>query len=573
MNQAQFISMYNKNNVPEFNEKLFERDDNAIIDELKNAILSSQRKQMFEIEVLNFEVIEDYKAILDYMSAYDAKVQEKRKKQKPNVYNYVNVKGSAVKLLIVTYRIAVPHKEEEEIIVVPILVPRIVNKYYFKIGGNFYSAMYQIVDGSTYNNSLDADSSPMVTQKSINMPIRIFRNSIQQHTTTGEEIISTQYNSKIFNTSFGVFKYLLAKFGLYGAMNKAGINNVYITENDLSIMDDSIYTFKINGRDMYVSTPKFLYDKNTTHQSFVNDVIKTLRIDDMLSRIPSYEFVFTNEYWISSLGAEFGSFTVDKGDSIIKSLESIYDISTKESIKLPEEDKEDIYAILLWLVREFHHLKNRNNLDVGYKRIRYAEYIASLYAMKIVKGIYRVADHGKTACVNTIKRCLNTRPTELLDSITKCNLVNYRNLVNDLDSMAALKFTYKGISGMGDNIKPVYRYIHPSQLGRIDIDTSPKSDPGMSGMLAPMADIHGNGYFSDYQEPNYWKSEYNELLNEYKNLVGMKDVIIMQKELLGEYSEEDRMQEQVLDENIGMFANIINPIRYSQVEVFYTVGG
>ena len=86
---------------------------------------------------------------------------------------------------------------------------------------------------------------------------------------------------------------------------------------------------------------------------------------------------------------------LDKGYSILDSFESIYDITTRNSIKLPMEDKETTYHVLRWIMREFNALRMKNNLDIRYKKIRFAEYIASIYAMKIARGIYRISDMNK----------------------------------------------------------------------------------------------------------------------------------------------------------------------------------
>ena len=64
---------------------------------------------------------------------------------------------------------------------------------------------------------------------------------------------------------------------------------------------------------------------------------------------------------------------------------------------LPEEEKKTTYHILRWIMREFNSLRLKDNLDVGFKKIRFAEYIASLYAFKIAQGIYRVSDANRKA--------------------------------------------------------------------------------------------------------------------------------------------------------------------------------
>ena len=42
------------------------------------------------------------------------------------------------------------------------------------------------------------------------------------------------------------------------------------------------------------------------------------------------------------------------------------------------------------------------------------------------------------------------------------------------------------------------------------MDSSSANDPGMSGMLCPMAPVFDN-YFSDFDEPNTWRDEMRNL--------------------------------------------------------------
>ena len=109
-----------------------------------------------------------------------------------------------------------------------------------------------------------------------------------------------------------------------------------------------------------------------------------------------------------------------------------------------------------------------------------------------------------------------------------------KNNVNDLDAFSALKWTFKGVSGLGDSkdsaIPSGYKQVHDSHLGRIDMDSSSPNDPGMSGMLCPSAPIYDN-YFSDFTEPNTWREEVRDMIKEYRKVVGLKQIIEFQKEI------------------------------------------
>ena len=279
--------------------------------------------------------------------------------------------------------------------------------------------------------------------------------------------------------------------------------------------------------------------------------------------------VFTKSHWLKVLGGSFGNRTEKKGYSILDSLESIYDLSTQASIRLPYEDKKNIYSILIWAIREFSALRQKDIFDISFKRLRFPEYIAALYAMKISKGMIRIADSGNLT-VDQIVKVVNIYPDYLLKQITKDKLINYKNLVSDADALFALKFTYKGVSGIGEDnnnkgssVPPAFRRVHPSHLGRVDLDTSSATDPGLSGMLCPLADLYDNS-FSDYQEPNTWREKSDELLKNYRPLMGFKEAIEFKREL-GYECDNSRLA--LIEDSMDMIRDLLAPVQIIENEL------
>jgi hypothetical protein len=139
--------------------------------------------------------------------------------------------------------------------------------------------------------------------------------------------------------------------------------------------------------------------------------------------------------------------------------------------------------------------------------------------MKLNKGMYRISDMGRRVTLKKVIQAIYTQPLYVINSLTTTsNLVAYRDMVNDLDSTVALKYTYKGIAGLGEDgasVQPIYRYVDPSHVGILDLDASSGSDPGMSGMICPMTKIY-NHSFSEYEEPNTWREEWKPIKEEYK---------------------------------------------------------
>lgn len=575
------ISDFIKSDRDKFNPFFFQRDEDEIIKELMNVIRSCERSnQYFTIKVDSFTVVDDYNEINDILCKYYNNMTKNKSKSKKrdNQYEYINLNESYIRLLIVRYY--VKDTKDEDFIDVIIAVPRIVDKYYFNINGIMRSTLFQIVDGSTYNNGTSNAKVPSITLKIIFMATRVTRYYSSMQTTTGETVKLNYYHSRIFNKGIPAAKYILAKLGFYNFIEFMGLSGcISITNYD--ICKNDYYTFKISD-EIYINSPKYLVDRNPVLQS----VIVTL-YNSIVPGIP-YQVIFDNNFWIRSLGAEFTSGpkdkilsiidpnddtvpdTLEKGYSILDSFENIYDISTKNSIRLPEDDKATTYHILRWIMREFNSLRLKDNLDIGIKKIRFAEYIASLYAFKIAQGIYRVSDANKKATIDSIRKAIRTDPNFLLLAITKSKMVSYRNMVSDMDSMQALKFTYKGVSGLGENsnqsIPNIYRSIHPSHIGRVDLDSSSDGNPGITGTICPFANIY-DGFFDDYQEPNSWEQEFMTTMEDYNKATGLVDALIFQQNVLGvDKSNEINAASDV----VSHMQQIIKPVIYAdQGEVIY----
>ena len=557
----QFLYKFNDQHREKFNDFWFTRNDDDIIEGMKQVILSCERDKYFIIKVIGFEVIKDYEEIQKILYNYYS-MKTKNGKKVSNEYDYITLRDSDIMLLKVRYyiKLNIPEskiridpktgeleKSEGELEVL-IILPIYVNKYYFRILGNYYNPIFQIVDGSTYNNSTSNSKVQSITLKTQFMPIKVYKESYDiMDIVDGTVHRCVLFTSYIFNKKTDSIKFILGRYGLYGAEEMLELNGIYTSKGDASPMDPNVfYNFTDPHHKIIVSVIKRLFDKDNVTQSFVYTILKSVK------KLENFDDIYDPRYWNRILGADFQSATLDKGIPVLDSFESIYDIGTKQSIKLPPEDKEDSYCILRWMMREFSFLKARDNMDISTKHPRQAdEYLPAIYAMKISRGLYRISDKGKNVTFKDVVRVLDTPPNYILKNINAANLVDYVDLVNDNDAELAISYTYKGISGLGDQgsgtaVPIVYRFVHPSQLGRVDLDASSSSDPGLSGLICPMAKIN-NGSFTDYKEPNGWKQFYLEIMSELRSLYGMQQAIDLKKRcgLSYDYVKEDMVRETI----------------------------
>ena len=516
MTQSQFMRLYNDAHREQFNPIFFQRSNDEIMDCMKKVILSCERDKYFTLKVLDMKEIYDYEEIMNLLRDYEDRNKKKSSKSE-NPYDYIDVKDSDIMLLEVKYLIRHNGTEIDqdtnqvicnpwEVLTVLIVLPRFTKKYYFRLNGNYYTDIFQIVDGSTYNNITGGKNkkSQCNTFKTMFTPIRMYRMHRDLEDVSGEIVRHTVFTVNInivFNSFTNCIFYLLANYGFIYCCDFLDIHCVQIL--DEPILDGEHYNFERNG--IYITYPKYCY-QDPMVQAFAVSLLDGINSDTKIDDL------FDIRYWLINLGTVFKNPSIEKGLFILDALDGTYDLITKEELHLPDDLKADIYMILRWLMREFTYLRGKNNVDVSLKRYRIGEPIAAVYAKKLTTGLNICADLGKKVTLYSVHKHINTIPMFVINNIINMsNLIAYRDLVNDNDGMTALKFTYKGISGLGENgtsIQQTYRYVDPSHAGILDLDSSTTSDPGMSGTICPLAKVYPGNSFSEYEEPHFWEEQY-----------------------------------------------------------------
>lgn len=534
MSMKKFIHDYVENHVDNFNDELFMRSDEAIIDQLEKIIISIQTQGLFTIKVKGFTVVDNYDDIqIILRKHYERVLKGSKKASDDNRFNYIDLQESKIKLLIIHYETA--YKNERENLDVIVEVPRVVNKFYFFLKGNYYSPMYQIVDASTYNNSSSKKTKKAtITLKTNFQPIRITKFELPVADTNGSKYSLTSFSCFAFNKSVPAIVYLFARYGIMNALTNLGIAN-YITITNDECTNEDFCSFKSSkNENIFINVNKFFISNPLLQHAVVvllSMIAPGMEVSDLLN----------TETWIERLGGGFVSQNkLQKGLTILKSFESTLDINIQEQIYLPWKYKKDMFTLLQWLLCEFNNLKMKDTMNITTKKVRCAEYIAAIYAKKLTTNIHRLSNKGKKINLKEIERTINIKPDWLIVEITKSQLVGFRNIVNDMDSFLATKFTYKGISGVGDtngsngsrSIPNQFRLLDISNMGILDPDASSPSDPGVNGSIIPFLNLNTNGYLANTKEPITYEQELSELYNEYKRIKGFKEIISVKHEIL-----------------------------------------
>lgn len=565
-NQAEFVAKYAEKFGPKLNDELFHRDEDEIIEYLKKIVLAFERDRVFYIKVIGFKVVEDYQEIEKTLRDYEYEKFEKKNREAKvkkvfdeSRFNVIDLKESFIKLLVVQYYCSI--NGTSDYFKVIIKVPRVVDKYYFKIYGNYYLAKNQIVDASTYNNSSAKSSKATskakkkqnVSFRTIFMKTMMYRHAYLLKTTLKETLEVNSFTSNIFKKTVYTFKYIFAKFSFFEALDFLNMREcIMLTEYDPK--DPNMHTFCRKDKKIFISTPKVLFDNSEPVQAMVYTVYKTVSKD---AHMKEYHL---RKFWLKSLGYDFGNATIEKGLGILDSLEHIYDQIAEEDLCIPSHLKTDIYHIFKWMMGNYSELRQKDNLDISTKMIRWALYLACHYSAKVAKGSYRISDSGNDAKLETIRKAIVTSPDILLKELSKCSLVAYRNAVNDDDAISALEFSYKGPGGIGEknkaSVPDSFRAVHISHLDRIDVTASSNSDPGMSGVICPMADVH-NGSFGDYEEPHSWEDKFNSVVEDYRRLQGKKDLFTIKKGFFDEDPDPKKLQ--LIEDSLASVKSLIIP--------------
>ena len=361
-NQRELLSRFTKEYRPDFNPDLFDRSTDKIIEYLKKVIQSiCVNGVYFSINVTNFEVVTDYgrikKIMYDYGEAYKSR---NKNKTKDNIYDYIDIKPTDYILLMVSYDLT--DKGNKISLTVPIAVPMIVNKYYMNLQGNLYLPLLQIVDASTYNNSLSKSKYQSIVLKTLSPPIRMYKHSTKLVTTDLQWLTANYFDLNAFKKTSRALKYILAKFGFVGAMQFMGMDGIYLYEAGTEpATDENFYVFynkdnpitRMNNPrvGMYVQVSKYLFDNDVVTQSMVVTLLEASGCLDVFNDVATVDF------WRRALGSDFKSDTVEKGMSILTSFEGVLDIVTKDTLRLPDEFKSDMYGMLKWMICEFSALR------------------------------------------------------------------------------------------------------------------------------------------------------------------------------------------------------------------------
>lgn len=510
MNQFEMMKEYSKK-INVINEDIFNKSEYNIIKYLINLVKSCQRYYSFYLNLDSYNIIDNLDSINRILYNYEDGIIKNKKKKKyfVNIYSYNNIKTTEMILLGLNFTYGLRDSKwgyNRSKHTSYIIIPRFIDRYYFKLTGKLYSPEFQIIENTTYNMSKKTDT---VIYKCTFMKLSMYRNKCKLKGNS-KPIIGISFVANIFGKDIYGHYYILAKIGLENSIRFLGLENTFSFSKEPANDTEKYYSFK-GKSDFYIIIPKYLFDNNEQIQAFIVCIIK--------SNI-KYNNLYDIKSWINNLGKNFSEkYTFEKGLSVLESLEGMYDQNIQKSCNLPYEFKKNIYCMLRWLMYEFSELMQKDNLDLRTKKLRCEEYIAQLYGTKLSTNVRKISEMKNNISMYDIRKYINIRPDYLLSEIKKCSIINFKNISSDHDVFLGAKYTFKGPGGIdsstkGSKIPDKYKQLNLSHLGVLGLSNTHPKTPGIQGTLIPTLNLKR---FASYQEPNTWFSDMSNLINDYNS--------------------------------------------------------
>lgn len=529
-----YIHEYPNPAVDEFNEDFIYAREDITFDELVIMVMRDF-ETVENIEILNIETIEDQDEV-DY-NRHTININYKKKKldEIPIPHNKF-VADTKFSEMIFTIRI---HTNlHETTIKKHILIPREEDGICL-INSKVWKPIWQLCDANTYTQR------GKVTFKS-RMPIIIYQTKNRMIIdSSGREWNLTSHSyaldtrgkrrgAKKKTKFINPMMIYAAKMGMHKAIRFFNMDGIIelVREDDVDLHE--VYTY-FPLDEIFIRVPTQIMED----YELVRNVVCMLVYCSNRDFPVNWDLLEMKEYWVCRIGyigsvknKNIMSFR-DKGYTTIHMIERLYDkVSEKLSLRLPSVYKQNIYYILYWMIINFNTLKTRNNMDMNNKRIRRHEYIVmSSLGKKVSENINKLIEKKSKSKMNTMDTLLElfNFPSDIILSGMKniSDVVKSDDIVNDMSFLQELAYSSKGPNSLGETsskmISAKYRYLHPSQMGILDLNVSSNSDPGMSGSFVPFVKLYDGFFFNPNPDP--CDAEYNGLKELYEYIKGNKELL------------------------------------------------
>ena len=523
-----YIHEYPNPAVDEFNEDFIYGTQDITYEELVTMVMRDF-ETVENIEILDIELIEDQDEV-DY-NRHTININYK-KKRLDEIEIPKNKFVADSRFAEMVFHIRITTNLNQAVITKRILIPVEENGVCL-IGAKNWKPIWQLCDANTYTQR------GKVTFKS-RMPIIIYQTKNRLITdTSGREWNLTSHSYALDTKSkrrgakkktkfINPMMIFAAKMGMRRAIEFFDMANIIELVDAIDTDLLPLYTY-FQMDNVYIRVPTQLMEEYEIVRNVVCMLVYCANRDFPVS----WDLLENREYWVCRIGyigsvknKNIMSFR-DKGYTTIHMIERLYDKISEKNLRLPDVYKQNVYYILYWMIMNFNTLKARNNMDMNNKRIRRHEFIVmATLGKKVSENINKLIEKKSKSKMNTMDTLLElfNFPSDIILSGMKniSDGVKNDDIVNDLTFLQELAYTSKGPNSLGETsskmISAKYRYLHPSQMGILDLNVSSNSDPGMSGSFVPFVKLYDGFFFNPNPDP--CDAEYNGLKELYDFIKG-----------------------------------------------------
>ncbi len=275
----------------------------------------------------------------------------------------------------------------EKIINKDMLIPLADDEGRFFINGKNYYIIYQLTEKSTYNTR---DSNVL---KSL-MPMVVKREAITVMDTQKNSYMIPVYHTFVYRRQNPILLFLFANVGIEVTLLELRVHEIMKILPKERDDPDCIY-FKIS-KTAVIEVNKELFLKYSYVKSVVGGILSVLD-DDF-----DYANIKDQEVFIKRLTP---SGTLDKGLGNLTSFNRMMDKTTKKILQINDLHKDDVYAVLRWIMVEFENLRMKDNMDLENKRLRCMEYVASLLTQEFSYKLNGIINLGQNVTLEKICDC------------------------------------------------------------------------------------------------------------------------------------------------------------------------
>lgn len=273
-----------------------------------------------------------------------------------------------------------------------LVLPIIDENGYMTIKGKKCYLIYQLVDKMLY------PSFSAVTLKSL-MPICVKTAKDDFTDTEGNTYTIPTYTIQIFKTAINVLM-LYSNLTITKTLNFMEVERFISVEQkgvEYPETKEEIIRFDCGKKsDIIVAVKKRAFDKEIYIRSIVGCLINLFTETKI-----KYDQIDDWEEWMILVG---GKHTIRRGLYQHIFFNRLLDEVTRKELKINDNDKQNIYYLLRWIIQNYHSLWAKDNLSMVNKRLRCNEYLGSYFTAEVSKRINRIVSLGDKA---TIRDYLN----------------------------------------------------------------------------------------------------------------------------------------------------------------------